>query len=183
MKTIDFLGKDYFLVIKRLLDGKKYLRELSEETLLAPSSIHNITQKLVKNKILSKTNEKNRTFFSLNFSSPETREIIKLFFIHNLICSKGFHKLKKLSPKKILLFGSVSKGIVDKNSDVDLAIIFNKTPSTIEISTIKILLSKEIDREVQIITLNEKDFSSKNEKSETIKSIQNSIELWNAQKN
>jgi predicted nucleotidyltransferase len=183
MKTIDFLDKNSFEIINCLINRELYLRELAEKTKLAPSSVHKITKNLFTNKIILKNKEKNKTLFKLNYSNIETREIIKLIFIHNIISSKGFSKLKKLNPLKINLFGSVSEGKVSKNSDIDIAIIFENKPSTLEISKIKIQLSNELNREVQIISFNKTEFSSKNEKSETIKNIQNSIELWNIQKN
>jgi predicted nucleotidyltransferase len=183
MKTIDFLDKNSFEIINCLIDEEMYLRKLAEKTKLAPSSVHKITKKLFTNKIILKNKEKNKTLFKLNYSNIETCEIIKLLFIHNIIFSKGFLELKKLNPLQIKLFGNISKGKVSKNSDIDLAIIFENKPSPIEISKIKIKLSNELNREVQIISFNKTEFSSKNENSETIKKIQNSIELWNIQKN
>ncbi|MFH1586801.1 MAG: hypothetical protein ABID38_06590, partial [Candidatus Diapherotrites archaeon] len=65
MDSIDFLNKDAFKLIEKLLERRHYLRELADEENLAPSQVHKIMAKLASRKIVLAEMQKNRKFFSL----------------------------------------------------------------------------------------------------------------------
>ena len=180
MKTIDFLDKNTFLVLESLLNKNYYLRELAEETNLAPSSVHKITTRLIKKNIILTKTQKNRKILKLNYNSPLARKAISIIFVDKLMNCRAFTKLTKLKLRGVYLFGSANRGTVTTNSDIDLAVFFEEKPDLIELSTVKRELSKEIRRDVQLVTLtNEKIKSMKKENIELLNQIKyKSTTLW-----
>ena len=178
MKLIDFLDKSSFIIIGALIGNEQYLRELSEKNKLPPSTVHKVTKKLLERNILVSKSEKNRTIFSINQKSPLAREITKIIIINNLVFSVSFGKIKKLNPSKVLLFGSAHNGTLTKNSDIDLCIISKQKIPLLDASKLRMSLSQEINREIQLICLTEEEFSSKHENQEIIKNLKNSTTLY-----
>jgi predicted nucleotidyltransferase len=180
MNSINFLTEDSFLILETLLKKKYYLRELSDELELAPSSVHKIISNLEKQKIVLSEMYKNRKIFSLNYGSPLTRKILSLIYTNKILSSKSFSKLIKLNPKGIYLFGSASTGLIRSDSDIDLAIYFKQKPDLFKISEIRRKLDNEIGKEIQLITLTEQQIQSmKKENTELLNQINNkSTLLW-----
>jgi len=179
MDKIDFLNKDAFAVLELLTKEKQYLRALAEKSGLAPSSVHKIMNKLSSKKIVLTEKIKNLKFFSLNYDSPLTTSILRVIFISKITECKAFRKLIKLNPTGIYLFGSVSKGKIMKDSDIDLAVYFRKKPDSILLTDIKRELSSELEKEIQLIVLTENKINSmKKEKTILLEEINNSVVLF-----
>ncbi len=160
MAKIDFVDSFSFLLLEALLQKQCYLRELSEETGLAPSSVHKVMAKLLKQKMVLAEKQKNRKVFSLNYSSPLTTKLVGLIFVHKITRSRAFAKLVALKPRGLYLFGTAATGKVSPDSDIDLAIFFEKRPDSIKLSEIKRQLSNELKREIQLIVLTEDKIKS-----------------------
>lgn len=174
MDRIDFLGEDSFSLIEHLLERKQYLRELAEDSKLAPSSVHKIMQALLSRKMVLAEQKKNRKIFRLNYDSPLTTGSLALIFINKIINSKSFRKLKKLKPVGVYLFGTAASGKMTADSDIDLAVYFEKKPDSFELSQIKRELSSELKREVQLITFTKAKLESmRKENTELLQQIKN----------
>lgn len=180
MKYIDFLSRDAFRIIDALVENKYYLRELAEELKLPPSSVHNILQKLLAEKMVLEKMQKNRKVYSVNYESPLMREVITLGITKRVLGTKALKKLTAQKPHGIYLFGTAATGRVNGNSDVDVAAYFEKKPSGIFISGVNRALSEELKRETQLIVLTkEKLAAMKKENVELQNQIRNkSITLW-----
>ncbi|MFH1586320.1 MAG: nucleotidyltransferase domain-containing protein, partial [Candidatus Diapherotrites archaeon] len=156
------------------LERRHYLRELADEENLAPSQVHKIMAKLASRKIVLAEMQKNRKFFSLNYSSPLTRRILSLMFINKITGSTAFKKFSKLKPKGIYLFGTAASGEITADSDIDMAVYFETKPNTLMLSEIKRELSNELKKEIQLIVLTgEKIDSMEKENTELLRQIKN----------
>jgi predicted nucleotidyltransferase/biotin operon repressor len=175
---IDFLGNNHFCVIELLLKRDYCIREIAEELKLAPSSVHKITRTLKSKGVLVEERKKNRVFFKINYGSALAREAVRTLFVARTLSTKAFKKLIELKPQSIYLFGSASKGTLSQKSDLDLAAFFKKPPTSLRISEIRMGLSNELLMEVDLFALNKKNYSSGNEKPESIKNIENGILLY-----
>ena len=153
MNQFNFLSPETARVLEELVNKEYYLRELAEKLSFSPSSVHQITSDLLKEKILLEHKQKNRKLFRVNFDSVIAREFLRIIFSRRIISSSSFKKLLGLKPKSIYLFGSFAKGRISANSDVDLAIFLEKKIDSLKLISIKRQLSKELKRDVQLIVL------------------------------
>lgn len=174
MNHINFLSENAFTILEMLIKKKCYLRELAEETGLAPSSVHKTASQLVQKKIISTKNHKNRRLFELNYSSPITNKALSILILNQLLESKALKKLVKLKPIGIYLFGTAASGKITHNSDMDLCVFFETKPSAFRLSEIKRKISSEIKKEVQLIILTKQKIQEmKKQKNELLNQIKN----------
>ena len=105
---------------------KKYsLKELSQKSRLAHTSVKIILQNLIKNNLIVLEKErKGKRIFPIYFSNLDKENYKKLKKINNLleISESGLIEEidRKIMPKSIVLFGSYSKGEDIESSDIDL---------------------------------------------------------------
>lgn len=177
---LDFLDANAFLLLEELLEKKYYLRELAEHSGLAPSSVHKTISKLLRKKMVIVEKQKNRKLFSLNYHSPLTTKAISMIFVNKIIECKAFGKLKKLQPKGIYLFGTGASGEITADSDIDIAVFFEKSQNSLELSEIKRGLSNELKKDLQLIVLTKQKIESmKKENTELLNQIKNKATiLW-----
>lgn len=180
MAQTGFLNSDSFLVLERLSQKKCYLRELAEELGFSPSYVHKLVSRLLQNKMIVAEKQKNRKLLGLDYASPLARRSLSLVFIKRILGCKSLRKLIKLGPKSVLLFGSAASGRITANSDVDLAVFFEKMPDFLELSEIERRLSSELKREVQLVffTLEEWRKSSKQDMVLYDEIKFNSVLIW-----
>ncbi len=177
---LDFLDANAFLLLEELLKKKYYLRELAEQSGLAPSTVHKTISKLFKKKMVVMEKQKNRKLFSLNYYSPLTTKAISMIFVNKIIECRAFGKLKKLQPIGIYLFGTAASGKITADSDIDLAVFFEKSQNSLKLSEIKRELSNELKKDVQLIVLTKQKIESmEKENIELLNQIKNkAIILW-----
>ncbi|MFH1256773.1 MAG: nucleotidyltransferase domain-containing protein [Candidatus Diapherotrites archaeon] len=172
MDAIDFLDKDSFLLIEKLLERKHYLRELAEAAGLSPSHVHKIVSRLESAGIVAVERQKNRKVFALNNESPLTRRLLSLLCVHKITFSRAYKRLEKMKPKGIYLFGSAASGEIRSDSDIDFAVFFERKTDSLKLSEIKRDLSNELKKEIQLIVLTPQKISSmKKEKTELLQQI------------
>lgn len=180
MKATDFLDSNAFCILEALLGGPFYLRELAEKTGFAPSTVHKILMHFRQNRMVRVENAKNRKVFSLDPDSALASLAVSFWMADKILHSRAFAKLVQLKPSGIFLFGSAHSGKITLNSDIDLAVFFEKKPDSFKLSAIKSALGNELLREIDLIVLTkEKIKSMKEEKSELLNRIANqSTVLW-----
>ncbi|MDO8624758.1 MAG: nucleotidyltransferase domain-containing protein [Candidatus Diapherotrites archaeon] len=138
-------------ILEILVDGPRYVRELAEQTGLAPSTVHKTLWALAQNQMVLSEKQKNRKVFVLNPDSPLAQKLISLIWTAKILNTNGFRQLKRLDPDRILLFGSAHTGKLSKNSDIDLAIFADKKIDSFALSEIKTRLATELGREINMI--------------------------------
>lgn len=60
--------------------------------------------------------------------------------------------LKTQGVTKAAIFGSFATGLEEKNSDVDLLVKFQNTPSLLDLSRLKLKLEDKVGKKVDIVT-------------------------------
>ena len=146
-----------------------HIREVARITKLNPMTIRKYFDYFLKEELIVKKASKLYSTFSANIQSQKFRDF------------KLFHNLKRLRESKIIndleifydyppivLFGSYSKLIFTKNSDIDIAIILKdkiKNQHNLEknVSVISEALSKKYKKEVQEHFFQEKDLKNKSD--------------------
>ena len=146
------------------LDKKEiHLREIERKTGFAIGTVRQETTKLVKIGLLNKRRDGNRTYFIANRDHPLFNEI------HNLVLkTTGLVDVFKnaLSDNDIqfaFIFGSIAQGLEKpepvepiKSTEVDLFIICDL--GLRKISKLLKATSEKLGREINTITMNEKEF-------------------------
>lgn len=120
-------------VYLELKEGKLYFNRLKDYSRLSHSSLQNVLDKLVKNKILSLEKTKSNTFyeiknkklFSLKFSEIAMDKFENLN-IEVKVPLKNFLREMPNHIFTIVLFGSASRKEQKKESDIDLLIVEDK---------------------------------------------------------
>ncbi len=153
MTELSFLNPYSVRVLEALLQNPAYLREIAEKTRLPPSTTFNAVSTLLENDILESRKNKNKKIFSINFASPVACKLVSLLVISKITHAKAFQRLINLKPKSIALFGSASTGKMAPDSDIDLAIVFERKIDPFKISRLKQELSDELNRKIDLVTL------------------------------
>ena len=174
MKEIDYLGKDYLKIIEMLSKKAYYVREMASEAGIAPSFAHKILSNLEKKKIAIAKSTRNLKYFSLNFDSPIAKAIIRLILVGKVSNSNAFKAIRSLNPKAIYLYGSAASGEISAESDIDIAILFDRAPNAVELSKAKMALSNELKADIQMVTLTKESVASmKKNKSQLLEELIN----------
>ncbi len=129
MNAEDKIYEAYF----KSKESRMYFNQLKKETKLSHSSLQNVLDKLVKNKILSLEKKTSNVFyeirdkklFSLKFSEIALSKFDSLHFEIQAPL-KNFLKEISNSVFTVVIFGSASKSEHGKESDVDLLIVEDK---------------------------------------------------------
>jgi len=105
-----------------------YVRELAVEAGVSPNSVINVVKKLEKEGLVTREVKKHIVEIKANV---ENYKFITQKRVFNLasIYSSGIVEflVKEYNPKAIALFGSYSRGEDVKGSDIDIAVITDKT--------------------------------------------------------
>ncbi|MFH1224983.1 MAG: nucleotidyltransferase domain-containing protein [Candidatus Diapherotrites archaeon] len=183
MGWIDFLDRSAFMLIEALAEKKQHLRGLAEATGLAPSTVHKKMSAMLGQEMVIAEKRKNAKFFAPNYASPLTAKTISLIFAAKITNCRAFAKLKKMKPLGIYVFGTAASGKIAADSDIDLAVLFEKKPDMIALGEIKMQMGNELGREVQVIALTpEKVRSMEKEGAELLREIRcKSAVLWGAE--
>ena len=129
------------------------VREYARLTGISPPNASKKLSELEKEGLVKKEVERKYFYYSANKSNKVFIELSRIYW-YELLTNSGLieHLIKELVKPKIILFGSLSKAEVRRESDIDLAIF---TPSTKELN-LK-LFEKKIGRDIQIFMFKNKD--------------------------
>jgi predicted nucleotidyltransferase len=150
-----------------------YLRELSEKFDIPLATVHKHMTQMEKYKILKSYYTKNKKYFKINYDSVIARELIRAKIIEKILLLKSYKSIiKENGLKKIYLFGSANQGILDKNSDIDLAIIVEKKEHINKIEKYRLKIEEEIKSQIDLTIITEEELSSlKNENRQILINI------------
>ena len=118
------LDKTDWKVLNLIVDNpykKFYLREISKELNISPSSVKKALDRLKELNLTKEEHLANLRIISANIEETLLKQIKKTKNIEMI------NPLIKIEPStSIVLFGSMAKGENDNNSDIDLLVITNK---------------------------------------------------------
>jgi predicted nucleotidyltransferase len=127
-------------------------------------------QTLEKERILSSEVRGNQKYYSLNKKYPLLKEYKKI-----ILKTIGFEKrLRDLLAglrrvKKVFIFGSYAKDKLDISSDIDILVIGEQDTIALQKRIAK--LQSQIEREINVISMGEKEFQRKREKDPFVRNI------------
>lgn len=134
---------------------KFHLRELARKTKLMPNTIINISNKLLKEKLIIKQKRKHLVEISANIENKNFIIQKKLFNLQQIYSSEIIEFLKQeYSPKLISVIGSYSKGEDIETSDIDIVLI-----TTNEKRQELIKFEKKLSRKIHLLLTDYKKIS------------------------
>lgn len=153
---------------------KFFERELSRKSKISLGSISNYLREFEKIDFMKKEKQGKFFLYKINTDNPVVRQF-KVFL--NVFELRGLtEKLKQFS-RKVILFGSCSKGEDNENSDIDLFILTDEK----EMAREKIEEFK-LSKKINPIILNSNDFSQLQKNDNALyERILGGIELWSGE--
>jgi predicted nucleotidyltransferase len=148
-------------------------REVMRRTGISEGSANKILRKLSEIEVLKRNKKGRMVFYSLNMKSALARQFKILFNVYSLN-----NLINKIKPhcKRIILFGSCSKGRDMRESDIDLFILTNeKKKVRVEIS----VYQNELKKKIAPIIVNANEFVKlRKEDKPLYERITRGIVLW-----
>ncbi|MCF7866737.1 nucleotidyltransferase domain-containing protein [Candidatus Woesearchaeota archaeon] len=146
-----------------------HIRELARNTNLHPNTIITTVNELKANNLVDVVKDEKKFVSYANNKKARHRKIS--YFIEFILESNLIDFLEdKYAYPAIILFGSITKGDFNENSDIDLCII---TDDKKEVSLKK--FEKFLGREIQLFVFNRKEFENLNK--ELFNNIINGVKL------
>lgn len=156
----------YFLLNPK---AELYLNEIARKFSVDRGNLVKKLAEWEKEGILKKRNKGNLSLYKINELYPYLKEIKSIFRKSFGLEAELKTILSKIPGiKKALIFGSYASDKLDAESDIDLLLVGDH--NTLQTQKKITKLQAEIDREINIIDMNEKEFKEK-KTSELIKNI------------
>lgn len=170
-KTTNSLKVLSFLVER---PGKQLLgSEIQKATSISRAGVYIALHELIKQKLVFKTKRGKFLIYSVVYNDPVVKQfkVLKNILLLRLLISK----LKPLS-KKIIFYGSASRGEDDVKSDIDLFVLSHQ-PQQVK----KVLSSIRIKRKIQAVIKSPSEFADLEGKEKIFyHEIDRGIILWEA---
>ncbi len=141
-----------------------HLREYARINKSSASTSLKYLNELCKNKFLKKKREHNLVLYKADEDSEKFRDV-KIFYNIQKIRDSGILDFleEEFKPKCIILFGSTSRGLDNKDSDTDLFLL---SPLKKEIKLDK--FEKLIGKKIQLFVMDKKEFKARKELANNI---------------
>lgn len=160
-----------------------YINELSKKLNLDKRNLVKKLKELEKNGILKSQPRGNLKFYSLNQNYPLYEEYKKIILKTVGLEERLRHITREIEGvKEAYIYGSYAKNKMDVHSDIDLLVIGSHEMVILQkkLNT----LQKEIDREINSVSMDEREFKKRIEKSdpfiiEVLKGKNIKIVWWN----
>jgi len=163
LKVLSFLSK---------CPGKEFTNsEIQKATSLSRMGVYVTLQDLTLQNMVNKTERGKFVIYSINYSNP----LVKQFKILNsiLVMERIVEKLKKVS-RKIVLFGSASRGEDYSDSDIDLFVLARDTEAAKSIVSVA-----KLEKKLQAVIKTPVEYAEFTEKEKLFKDeIERGITLW-----
>lgn len=119
-----------------------FIKEIGKKINLAPTSVKNNTEALLKEELIKKINSKPFNGLIANRENQKFLDYKQVYNLFSLIQLKE-EIINKIGPKTIILFGSYQRGEDIENSDIDVLII-SKIKKNLNLSIFEKNLSRKI---------------------------------------
>lgn len=162
-KALDFLASN---------PGKEFLSsEIQKATSISRAGVYFALKELTKEKLVSKRKKGKIIFYSIIYNDSAIKQF-KVF--QNVLMLRPLVSKLKPSSKKIVLYGSVSRGENDLSSDIDLFIL-SKNPD----ETKKAISSIKSKQKMQTIIKTPSELAdSKKDEKIYYNEVEKGIVLW-----
>ena len=175
LKTIDIFGATNSLKVLSYLaehPGKEFLSsEIQKAISISRAGVYIAFGELTRQNLVSKAKKGNLLFYSIIYDDSAIKQF--KVFKNVLVLRPLVSKLKPLS-KKIVLYGSTSRGENDPSSDIDLFILSNEPEATQ-----KIISSIKIRQKIQSVIKTPSEVASFKDKEKTYYAeVDRGITLW-----
>ena len=175
LKTIDIFGATNSLKVLSYLAenlGKEFLGgQIQKATSISRAGLYIALGELARQNLISKVRKGNLLFYSIIYDDSAIKQFKVL---KNVLALRPLvSKLKPLS-KKIILYGSTSRGENDPSSDIDLFILSND-PETVK----KVIASLKTKQKIQSVIKTPSELADFKDKEKTYYSeVDRGITLW-----
>ena len=193
MLTESILGyKSSWRILSLLLETPRKLvgrPELFEHTQLGNAPLSYGLNRLVRAGLIVKEKTGKKEFYCINLDNEEIKLVKELWerekkklrhleYGVKIVISEFLRGVSELMEiNKVILFGSHAKGTASVNSDIDLAVVFEKDlKPEIEVARVVKKLEKKFRSEIQIHYFTEKSFGRENRLVKEIK--REGIKVW-----
>ena len=178
-KTIDIFGATNSLKVLSYLaehPGKEFLgSEIQKAISISRAGVYIAFGELIRQNLVSKVKKGNQLFYSIIYDDSAIKQfkILKNVLVLRPLVSK----LRSLS-KKIILYGSTSRGENDPSSDIDLFILSNEPEATK-----KAIASIKTKQKIQSVIKTPSEVASFRDKERVYYSeVDRGITLWEEKK-
>lgn len=157
-----FRTKSQILILKLLfLNTTKefHLNDIARKTNLASPTVSKEMSNLVKTGLVTRRNQGNLSFYTINKNSIIFDEMKKIFLKYEIFSELLSKELSKEKIKYALIYGSFAKGTEKEESDIDLLVVGDVTESYL-LNTIP-KIERKTGREINFILWTEKEFREK----------------------
>jgi len=115
-------------------DKELYFSEILRQTKLTQNTTLKHLKNLKESKLITSTKKIGNTFYKINPKNPELFAIFSYFDYQKLNdlpfarkeAINSFLDKMKVKPLIVLIFGSTAKGTFEKESDIDILLVFNE---------------------------------------------------------
>lgn len=150
---------EFFRLLFGIHDHEFHLREIERQSGFAIGTVRQEAQKLLRNALLIKRIDGNRTYYSANKEHPLYSDIysltLKTVGLRDILLSR----LSSADIQIAFVFGSIARGSIRADSDIDLFIIGNT--GLRELSGLLGDAADIIGREINIQVMKLQDYSQK----------------------
>jgi len=162
-KVLDFLASN---------PGKDFLAsEIKKATSISRSGVYFSLKELAQEKLVSKNKKGNIVLYSITYNNTAVKQFK---ILQNVLMLRSLVSKLRFSSKKILLYGSFSRGENSPTSDIDLFIL-SKDPE----ETRKIISSIKTRQKIQAIIKTPSEFADfKRSEKVYYAEVERGIILW-----
>lgn len=139
--------------------NKEFLgNEVQKSVSLSRAGVYIALRELIKQKLVTKTQKGKFLMYGIIYNDPVVRQFK---ILQNIIFLRPIIEKLKLVSKRIILYGSASRGEDDVNSDLDIFLL-SQDPSVVR----NVLSSLKLSRKIQWVVKTPSEFADfqKNEK-------------------
>jgi predicted nucleotidyltransferase len=151
--------------------AENYVNELARILHLESGNLTRKLLELEKEGILKSRWQGKQRYYSLNTKFPLINEYRAI-----ILKTVGFEQILKTALKEIpgiksaIIFGSYAQDQMDAYSDIDLLVIGEQ--STVELQKTIARIQKEVQREINVISMSVKEYNGKKKDDPLVKSIE-----------
>ncbi len=174
-KTIDIFGATNSLKVLSFLaehPGKEYLTsEIQKVILLSRAGIYFALKELARQKLVKETKRGRLIFYSILYDDSAIKQFK---ILKNVLALRPVVSKLKSSSRKIILYGSHSRGENDSSSDIDLFVL-SKDPQVTKDTVSSIKSRQKIQA---VITTSSELASFKEGEKVFMQEVERGITLW-----
>lgn len=169
-----FCATNSLKILSFLVDNptKEFMgREIQKSTHISRAGIYLALQELVKNNLVHRTYKGKFLIYSAAYDNPAVKQFK---ILRNVLLLHAAVAKLSVSSKRIVLYGSASRGEDDSSSDIDLFVL-SQTPDTVK----EVLALLRLKRKIQAVVKTPAEIPELQEKDKVFwGEVERGIVLW-----